>query len=276
MPNTDRLAEVVAQLTERDQEFRAFEAIASNRGSDEEPLWALSKLKQVIGYAAGESIEKAVNKAKIAADGAGFLIKEHFIDGSLFDEPNEMFLTKYSAALVVLNADVKKKEVALAQAYFVLKCDRQRLEDEKRLRTRLDVVTENGNLSRVASGAGVTNFAKFNGMGISALYGGISVDEIKRKKGISGGDWLDQITSEELAANLFRITQTAAALKRQGIKNENLACQTHKRVASGVRQAIRSAGNTLPENLPKAAVKIDQVATSVKNQILPASPPASE
>jgi DNA-damage-inducible protein D len=269
MADSNRLAKVVAMLCERDEEFKSFGAIAVDVGNDES-LWPISDLKRALGYEDDESIDNAVSRAKISADKAGFSIKEHFVqlDG-LFDAP-ELCLTKYAALLVTINADPEKTQVALAQAYFALQIDKQRLEDEKRVRTRLEVCTENRHLAKAAKNAGVDNFEKFNGMGISALYGGITVAQIKMKKGIpTAAQHLDYAGSEELAANLFRITQAAAAIRRQQLKNENVACETHANVAKGVRQAIRRAGNTLPENLPKAETKIDQLATQIKKQVLP-------
>jgi DNA-damage-inducible protein D len=270
MADSNKIAKVVAMLCERDEDFKVFQNIAISV-SDDNCYWPLCDLKRALGYEEEESIENAVNRAKISATKAGFSIKEHFVEVDDLFGKRELCLTKYAALLVVINADVEKTQVALAQAYFALQVDRQRLEDEKRLRTRLEVTTENRNLASAAKHAGVMNFEKFNGVGISALYGGLSVASIKARKGIpQGAQHLDYAGSEELAANLFRITQTAASLRRQELRNENVACQTHMSVAQGIRQAIRRAGNTLPENLPKAETKIDQLATAVKQQLIPA------
>lgn len=267
MADGNKIAEVVAMLHERDEEYRPFKESAITV-SAEDCYWVLSDLKRLLGYAVDESIDNAVNRAKISASKAGLSIKEHFVEtDDIFEKP-DICLSKFAALLVTMNADVEKTTVALAQSYFALQIDKQRLEDEKRLHTRLEVATENRKLNGAAQDAGVTNFEKFNGMGIQALYGGLNVDGIRRKKGIpSKAQFLDFAGSEELAANLFRITQTAAALRRQTAKSESLACNTHVRVSQGVRDAIKRAGNTLPENLPKAATKIDQIATSVKRQI---------
>jgi DNA-damage-inducible protein D len=267
MANTDKLAEVAALLAERDEEFRPFE-LAKVAADTEEPYWALSDLKRLLGYGPTESIDKAVNKAKVSASNAGISIREHFRDGTLFDHPGEVFVSKYAAILIAMNADVRKTPVAVAQNYFALQVDRQRLEDEKRLRGRFDVATENHKLQGVASEAGVNDFKKFNGVGVSALYGGRSVIQIQAMKGLGAAQsYLDYAGSEELAANLFRITQTAAALRRQEAKSEALACGTHQKVARGVRQAIIDAGNTPPEQLPPAKTKIDKLATEVKRTL---------
>lgn len=267
MPNAGKLAEVGAMLAERDDDFRPLEAAAVAANQDE-PLWALTELKRLLGYAEDESIQKAVDKAKIAASTAGWMVREHFRKGDLFGKPDEVYLTKYAAFLVTVNADVRKEPVAIAQAYFALQVNKQALENEKRIKTRLEVVTENNKLSGIAQTKGVQNFAKFHGMGVSALYGGRNVVQINWQKRIpKGGHFLDFAGSEELAANLFRITQTTAALRRQEEVDEQRACDTHASVGTGVRAAIRNAGNVLPENLPAATEKIDHVATKLKKEL---------
>jgi DNA-damage-inducible protein D len=266
MANSDKLAEVVAIIHERDQEFAVFEQAKAT--GDEEPLWALSTLKQLLEYGESETLEKAVNRAKIAAGNSGMSIKDNFMDGTLFDLPGETLLTKYGALLVIMNADVNKRPVAIAQSYFALQVDRQRLEDEKRLKTRLEVATENHKLAGVAKEVGVENFPKFNGVGVAALYGGLTVAQIQRQKGLTlTQPHLDYAGSEELAANLFRITQTAAALRRQEKKSEQQACDTHRKVGEQVRRVIIQAGNQPPEKLPACTKKIDKLATEVKKSL---------
>ncbi len=269
MVNSDRLAEVVALLAERDEEFVAFNSGRLTVDGKEEIIWELSYLKSVLGYTETEKINKAVDRAKIAASTAGMSLKDNFIDGDLFSKPGEIYVTKYAALLIAMNADVSKPNVALAQHYFAIQVDKQQLEDEKRLKTRLNVATENNKLSGVAQEKGVTDFKKFNGMGVSALYGGRTVSQIQKQKGLMKHEqYLDFAGSEELAANLFRITQTAAALRRQECESEDLACHTHKKVGENVRKVIMDAGNTPPELLPKAQHKVDtKVATRIKKTI---------
>lgn len=266
MADSNKLAEVVAMLHERDEDFNPFEEAKAT--GDIEPLWCLSELKRLLEYDESESLEKAVNRAKIAAGNSGMSIKENFKDGSLFDFPGEILLTKYAALLVIMNADVNKPRVAVAQTYFALQVDRQRLEDEKRLKTRLDVATENYKLTGVAKEVGVQDFRKFNGVGVAALYGGLNVTQIQERKGLTASQpHLDYAGSEELAANLFRITQTAAALRRQEEKSEQQACHTHKNVGQSVRNVIIKAGNQPPEKLAACTTKIDKLATHVKKSL---------
>jgi DNA-damage-inducible protein D len=263
---TDKLAEVVAMIVERDDEFRPFLKAGAD-SKDGEELWSLSQLKALLGYTPMESIDRALHRAKISASTAGWYVKDHFIPGSVLDNPGEVYLTKYAALLVTVNADPDKPAVAVAQSFFILQADRQALEDEERLRARLEVSLQNTELSNVAVDAGVSDFQKFHGAGLYALYG-LHMDDVRvRKKLPSGANVLDHACSEELAANLFRITQTAAQLRKQGTPHEETAINTHQRVALKVRDAIIQSGNTPPEDLPPAELKINKVATKTKNRL---------
>lgn len=268
MSDSNQLAEVVAMMAERDDDFDPLQKAAICADDDSGELyWSLSWLKTFLGYEEDERIDPAVNRAKISASKAGIKIRDHFYFVDAYEGPTEVYLTKYACLLVVMNADPSKEKVALCQAYFALAADKQRLEDEKRLRVRLDVATENRHLSNVAADRGVEDFEKFNGLGLYALYGQKNQAQVRKMKGLRpSAEVLDHAGSEELAANLFRITQTAAVLRRQEYKSEELATDTHVRVAEGIRRAIISAGNTPPEHLP-AATKINIVATAVKKQL---------
>ena len=270
MADTSKLAEVVAMLSERNQDFRQIESAIGVVDEDSgEAFWSLAKLMEALDVTNERKISDAVNRAKVAAGKAELPIRDHFVDGNLFNDNNTLYLSKYAAYLVAMNSDPREGQVGLAQMYFALQLDRQQLEDEKRIQTRLDVATEQHKLSGVAKDKGVQNFAKFNGMGIQELYGGLNVAQIKVKKGLpEKSNHLDFAGSEELASNLFRITQTRAALLRQGFKSEVTACKTHQTVARGVRQAIVAAGNTPPEQLPPAKLKIDRVATETKKKLI--------
>lgn len=260
-------------MAERDDEFRPLERIKRIAQDDDEQVWDVLELQEALGYDNERQFMKVINLAKTAAGKANMPIREHFREvpsADLFGSAG-LVVTKYAAMLIVFNSDPNKDPVAVAQSYFALQCDKQSLEDEKRIRTRLDVATENYKLSGAAKRAGVQDFQRFNGVGISGLYGGLCVRQIVAHKGLKpGAQLLDHAGSEELAANLFRITQTNAALRRavaEGEVGENLACDTHERIGRGVRRAILDAGNIPPEKLPAAREAIDKTATRVKKSI---------
>lgn len=178
-------------------------------------------------------------------------------------------LSRYACYLIVQNSSpARHKAVALGQTYFAIQTRKMEItqeqysklsEDEKRLYTRINVKNKNKYLFDTAKQAGVNNCAKFNDYGYRGLYNGETAKAIARRKGIDPDkeEILDYMDSTELAANLFRITQTDEVLKNKKVNNEHDACDTHHAVGSAVRQTIKKIGGTMPEKLstPKKFIK---------------------
>ena len=239
--------------------------------------WYARELQNVLNYKEWRKFENVINKAKEACENSDISIFDHFVDvAKTIKMPKgaektiiDYRLTRYACYLIAQNGDSRKKAIALAQTYFAVQTRKQELtrqeyeqlsEDEKRLYTRKNVKDKNKYLFDTAKLAGVKNYGKFNNYGYRGLYNGETAKDIANRKGISEKeDILDYMSSTELAANLFRITQTDEVLKNKNINNEDDACKTHHDVGQAVRQTIKRIGGTMPEDLPTLSKSAKQI-----------------
>jgi DNA-damage-inducible protein D len=244
---------------------------------DEEGVeyWNARELGLELGYTKWENFEKVLSKAKQSCVNSNQYVKNHFPDirkmvrigSKTVREVIDYKLSRYACYLIAQNGDPSKKEIALAQTYFAIQTRNQEIsrslsEDQKRIGIRDDVSNKNKKLFSTAKLAGVSNFGKFNDAGYKGLYT-MSLSEIENKKSIKKGQLLDRAGSEELGANLFRITQTEAKLKRENIKGNNQAEMIHFDIGKKVRQTIKEIGGEMPENL-KPEKHIKEIKKEVK------------
>ncbi len=248
--------------------------------------WSARELMQALGYKKWDKFVNVIQNAKIACSKSANLVDDHFLQvGKMVEigsgakrKQKDYKLTRYACYLIVQNANPKKETVALGQTYFAIQTRKQEIseleyssltEDEKRFYQRNLTKKGNYSLNQVAKEAGVKNFARFHNFGYKGLYNGETADDIaKRKKLRYREDILDNMGSEELAANLFRITQTEAKLKRENIKNENDANQTHYIIGKNIREVIKKNGGTMPEDLPTPKKSLKELEKESMSKLL--------
>ena len=244
-----------------------------------EEYWLARELQPVLEYVQWRNFAEAVERAKLACKNSGFSIEDHFADvsktiempkGAHKDLPDYM-LSRYACYLLVMNGDPRKEVIAIGQTYFAVKTRQQELidnyeqlsEDQKRLAIRNEMIAHNKSLAEAAQMAGVVDprdYAIFQNKGYQGLYGGLGAKEIHARKGLKKSrEILDHMGSTELAANLFRATQTDEKLRRENIQGKQAAYDTHYQVGKKVRQTIKELGGTMPEDLPTPQKSIAQI-----------------
>ena len=246
--------------------------------------WYARELMPILEYTLWQRFSNSIKKAIENCKNSDNNVSDHFIGadkmvniGSNTKRKIQDFkLSRYACYLLVLNCDSRKKVIALAKTYFAIQTRKQELnekeynelsEDEQRLCRRNQVRKGNYNLSKTAVKSGVKDLARFHNAGYKGLYNGETADDIaKRKKLRYREDILDNMGSEELADNIFRIAQTDAKLKRDKVDNEYTANSIHFEVGKKVRNAIKELGGTMPENLPtpKTSLKELEIKDSIK------------
>ena len=248
--------------------------------------WSARDLYKLLGYTEYGKFLPAIDRAKDSCKNSGQKIDDHFAGVSdmitiATGTPKETqrqgdnyHLSRYACYLIAQNGDPRKKEIALAQTYFAIQTRKQEIheqlmEDSKRVHLRDEMKTHNKNLAQAAQEAGVVNYASFQDFGYMGLYGGLRQKDIHAKKQLKKSEAiLDHMSSEELAANLFRATQAEAKLKRENIVGQHSASQAHLEVGKKVRQTIKELGGTMPEQLPtpenikESKKRLDRVVSS--------------
>ncbi len=245
--------------------------------------WEARELVPLLGYVEWRKFEGVIQRAKDACKASNQKVPDHFVgaakmvklgSGSIRKIENYK-LSRYACYLIAQNGDPRKKEIATAQTYFAVQTRKQEIfeqlgEANKRIFIRGEVKKHNKKLFDTAKQAGVNNFGKFNNFGYLGLYG-LDAEQIKKRKQIGKDDILDRAGATELAANLFRITQTDEKIIKENIKGEGRANITHFHVGKEVRETIKRVNGTMPEDLLsevhiKKIVKIKKLGEKNKSK----------
>lgn len=268
------------------KEYKQFDDIKHTTDEGVE-FWYARELAPVLEYAQWRNFSKVIDKAMLACKNSGFVLADHFADisktiampkGATKSIPDYQ-LSRYACYLIVQNGDPRKEVIAFGQTYFAIQTRRQEVadafnqldEDSKRLVVRGDVKNWNSMLAEAAHRAGITeqaDYAEFQNAGYMGLYGGLRVADIHKRKGLAENEKiLDHMSSVELAANLFRITQTEEIMSREQPQGLNAASSIHHTVGKEVRQTIERVGGTMPEDLPTPEKSITEIEKAQLKQL---------
>ena len=259
-----------------EKENQTFESI-KHIDEDGIEFWYARELMPILQYAKWQNFKKIINKAMIACENSDIPtnycftdVSKPIISGKGKEELIEDYkLNRYACYLIAQNGDSRKKVIALAQTYFAVQTRKQEItekeyglltEDEKRFYQRKLTRKGNYSLNQAAKKAGVKNFDKFHNSGYKGLYNGETADDIAKRKGLRyREDILDNMGSDELIANLFRISQTEQKLKKDNIQTEIEANKTHYNIGKNIREVIAKNGGTMPEDLPTPEKSLKQL-----------------
>src|SRR6266446_7590015 len=270
-----------------------FDAILRVTGEGKE-YWSARDLARILGYTQYNKFTNAIEKAEEACKNSGQSVENHFthvsemvsIGSGAKRKFDTVHLSRYACYLIVQNADPSKPIVALGQTYFAVQTRRQELadelaalpEDQLRLLRRAQMTIYNSQLAGAAQISGVIepmDFAIFQDHGYMGLYGGLKAKDIHAHKGLKKSqEILDFMGSDELAANIFRASQTKQKLEREQIQGKEKANRTHFEVGKKVRRTIEELGGTLPEDLPTPAESIQQLQRKEQKQLQDRSQPS--
>ncbi len=266
-----------------DQTFESIKHINENG----EEFWYARELQSILEYTQWRNFELVIEKAKTACKQSNNEVIHHFADVSkmvqagVAEKPiDDLRLSRYACYLIVMNGDPRKEVIALGQTYFAVKTRQQEIienfdnlsEAQKRLAIRNEIASHNKALADAANKAGITepmDFGIFQNCGYRGLYGGMDMKAIHCQKGLKKSQKiLDYMGSTELAANLFRATQTEDKLNRDNIKGKTNANQTHYEVGAKIRETIQDLGGIMPEKLPIPGKSIKQIELEIEKKKL--------
>ena len=253
---------------------------------DGNEYWYARELQKVLEYTEWRKFVGVIKKAIKSCKASNYVTSDHFVGADKMinlgkggqRKVSDYKLSRYACYLIAQNGDSRKKVIALAQTYFAIQTRKHELleqeynnltEDEKRFYQRDLTKKGNNSLNQTAKKAGVKNFDKFHNAGYKGLYNGETANDIAKRKGLRyKEDILDNMGSDELIANLFRISQTNQKLINDNVQGEGNANEVHYNVGKKVRNAIEDIGGTMPEDLPTPDKSLKELEKENNNLII--------
>lgn len=232
--------------------------------------WYASDLAMMLGYSDMQAINKAINKAYAVCNNLNIPIIDNFIQASSSNTPNDLKMTRFACYLTVMNGNISNPKVAAAQAYFAslaaeIHAAYQSAEEVDRVYLRGDISDREKTLSHIAYKHGVDNYAFFQNAGYRGMYN-MNIKALKNKKGLfdDKASLLDYMNNEELAANIFRVTQTEAKIRNQNLQGQAALENAAETVGRAVRNVMIQNTGTAPEDLKLSEDKINKIQSNIK------------
>ena len=248
--------------------------------------WYARELQKVLEYNQWRKFNGVIKKAINSCKASNYVTSDHFVGADKMinlgkggqRKVSDYKLSRYACYLIAQNGDSRKKVIALAQTYFAIQTRKHELleqeynnltDDEKRFYQRDLTKKGNYSLNQTAKKAGVKNFDKFHNAGYKGLYNGETANDIAKRKGLRyREDILDNMGSDELIANLFRISQTNQKLINDNVQGEGNANDVYYNVGKEVRNTIKRIGGTMPEDLPTPDKSLKELEKENKDLII--------
>lgn len=219
--------------------------------------WWASDLMNMLGYKDMKAFQKVLDRATKAFVSLNIPYYENIIPEQRNIDGNtvqDFKLTRFACYISVMNGDPKKIEVAQAQSYFAQQTRKFEILSQSgneidRMLIREELADGNKSLASVAKKSGVVDYAKFQNAGYLGMYN-MESWKLEKARNVKKGSLMDHMGRTELAANLFRVTQTEERIKNKDIKGQRNLEQTHFQVGKEVREIIIKNVGKKPEKLP--------------------------
>ncbi len=246
--------------------FDAIVEIVKDEDGNDIEVWYARELQTVLGYAKWERFVGAIERAIDACKTTGTNVDDHFrevtkksqLGSGSVREVQDFMLTRYACYLIAQNGDPKKEEIAFAQSYFAIQTRKAELIEERlnqiaRLNTRERLRASEKQLSRNIYQRGVDDkgFGRIRSKGDSALFGGLSTDQMKKRLGIKSGALADYLPTLTIAAKNLATEMTNYNVEQKDLHGEVNITSEHVQNNSSVRDMLGQRG-IKPENLPPA------------------------